>query len=231
MRALYQLNGAPVLSVDTRNKELIGNFRNAGRRWCAEADEVNAHDFPSDAECKAVPYGIYDITNDRGHINLGTSSDTSEFAVRSISEWIRLFGRKLYPSMTHVMIEADSGGSNGCKPRRWKRELQKLANATGLTFTVCHSSRGASKWNPADHRLFGPISRNWTGVPLRSLDTMLACIRGTTSSTGLKVTARLDERTYPTKISVSDSEMKQLNIYHTNRCQQWNYTIKPQSGK
>lgn len=228
MRTLYQRNGAPVISVDTKNSELIGNFQNRGRRWCCQPDEVNAHDFPSDAKCRAIPYGIYDITLNRGHVCVGASADTSEFAVNSIRNWWLRFGRKQYPDQTHLLIEADSGGSNGCRPRLWKRELQGLADATGLTITVCHYPRGASKWNPADHRLFGPISRNWAGTPLRDLDTMLGYIRGTTTRTGLRVTARLDKRAYQKKIKVSDREMKQLNIHKTKSCPDWNYSIKPQ---
>jgi len=182
-------------------------------------------------QCKAVPYGVYDITLNRGHLCVGTSSDTSEFAVRSIRNWWLRFGQKQYPGQTHLLIEADSGGSNGYRPRLWKRELQKLTNETGLTITVCHYPRGASKWNPADHRLFGPISRNWAGTPLRSLSIMLGLIRGTKTQTGLKVTARLDRRKYKTKIKVPDSEMEQLQIKHTKTCPMWNYTIKQKNGK
>lgn len=155
---------------------------------------------------------------------------TSAFAVRSIRDWWRKFGRTQYAGQTHLLIEADSGGSNGCRPRLWKRELQRLANETGLTITVCHYPRGASKWNPADHRLFGPISRNWSGTPLRDLPTMLGYIRGTRTQTGLRVTAALDKRTYATKIKVPDQEMKRLNIHKSKTCSQWNYTIKPETG-
>lgn len=228
MRSLFQRHGVPVISVDTKNSELIGNFRNKGSRWCAAADVVNAHDFPGDAECRAIPYGIYDVTQNRGHVCVGTSADTSEFAVRSIRDWWLRFGRPRYPNQTHLLIEADSGGSNGCRPRLWKRELQRLANETGLSITVSHYPRGASKWNPADHRLFGPISRNWSGTPLRDLPTMLGYIRGTQTQTGLRITARLDERTYPKKIKVPDHEMKLLNLRRTKKCSQWNYTITPQ---
>lgn len=228
VRALFQRHGAPVISVDTKNSELIGNFRNKGARWCAKPDVVNAHDFPGDAECRAIPYGIYDVTHNLGHVCVGTSADTSAFAVRSIRDWWLRFGRRRYPGQTHLLIEADSGGSNGCRPRLWKRELQRLVNETGLTITVCHYPRGASKWNPADHRLFGPISRNWSGTPLRDLPTMLGFIRGTKTRSGLRVTARLDERTYPKKIKVPDHQMKLLKIHKTKSCSQWNYTIKPQ---
>lgn len=228
MRSWFLRRGDPVISVDTKNSELIGNFQNNGRRWCLTPDEVNAHDFPSDAECRAVPYGIYDLTHNRGHVCVGTSADTSEFAVRSIRDWWLRFGRPRFPNRRKLLIEADSGGSNGCRPRLWKRELQKLANETGLTITVCHYPRGASKWNPVDHRLFGPISRNWSGTPLRDLTTMLGFIRGTKTKTGLRVTARLDRRRYEKQIKVPDEEMKQLNLRRTRFRSQWNYTIKPQ---
>lgn len=229
MRLLYQRRGAPVISVDTKNSELIGNFQNKGTRWCRRPESVNAHDFPGDAQCRAIPYGIYDVTRNRGHVCVGTSADTSEFAVRSIRNWWLRFGCRQYAGHRHLLIEADSGGSNGCRPRLWKRELQQLANETGLTITVCHYPRGASKWNPADHRLFGPITRNWSGTPLRDLDTMLGFIRGTSTRTGLRVTARLDKRTYAKGLKVPQSEMKQLNIHRTKTCSQWNYTIKPQT--
>lgn len=228
MRNRFLRHGAPIISVDTKNSELIGNFKNAGSRWCQEPDAVNVHDFRSDAEYRAIPYGIYDLTNNLGHVCVGTSADTSEFAVRSIRDWWQRFGRRRFPDQRHLLIEADSGGSNGCRPRLWKRELQRFANETGLTITVCHYPRGASKWNPADHRLFGPISRNWSGHPLRDLPTMLGFIRGTRTKTGLRVTARLDQRRYQTKIKVPDREVKQINIHRTRKCRQWNYTISPQ---
>lgn len=229
MRALFLRRGEPVISVDTKNSELIGNFKNDGRRWCREADPVNAHDFPSDAVCRAIPYGVYDLTHNRGHVCVGTSADTPEFAVRCIRDWWLRFGRSRFPDRRRLLIEADSGGSNGCRPRLWKRELQRLANETGLAITVCHYPSGASKWNPADHRLFGPISRNWAGHPLRDLPTMLAFLRGTRTRTGLRVTARLDRRRYQKQIKVPDYEMKQLNLRRTRKCPQWNYTIKPQN--
>lgn len=220
--------GAPVISVDTKKSELIGNFANKGTTWCRDPEVVNAHDFPGDAECRAIPYGIYDVTNDRGHVCVGTSADTSEFAVRSIRDWWKKFGSKQYAEQKQLVIEADSGGSNGCRPRLWKKELQQLANETGLTITVCHYPRGASKWNAADHRLFAAISNNWAGIPLRDLPTMLGYIRGTTTEAGLKVTAALDSRTYHKGLQVSPGEMKELNIKRAKRCPQWTYRIRPQ---
>ena len=178
-----------MISVDTKNSELIGNFKNAGTRWCSEADEVNAHDFPSDAECRAIPYGVYDIALNRGYMYVGTSSDTSEFAVRSIRNWWLRYGRRQYPDQNRLLIEADSGGSNGCRPRLWKRELQTLADETGLKITVCNYPRGASNWSPTYHRLFEPSSRNWSGTPHLDPETILGLLCGANGSQG---TARLD---------------------------------------
>lgn len=228
VRRLALAAGVPVISVDTKNSELIGNFANKGATWCQEPHVVNAHDFPGDAECRAIPYGIYDIARDRGHVCVGTSADTSEFAVRSIRDWWQKFGRKHYVGQKRLVIEADSGGSNGCRPRLWKKELQRLVNDTGLTITVCHYPRGASKWNPADHRLFAAISNNWAGVPLRDLTTLLGYIRGTTTEAGLQVTATLDERTYGKGIKVSNGEINSLNMKRAKRCPQWTYQIGPQ---
>ena len=220
-------DGLPAISVDTKNTELIGNFKNKGRLWRQKPDEVSAYDFPGDAECRAIPYGIYDIARKRGHVCVGTSADTSQFAVRSIRSWWKRSGRKQYPDATELLITADSGGSNGYRPRLWKRELQQWADKDGLTITVCHYPRGASKWNDIEHRLFGPITNNWAGQPLRALDLMLGAIRGTQHEGGLRVTAELDHRQYPKKIKVNDREMKDLSLHRHTTCPNWNYTIKP----
>ena len=217
----------PVVSVDTKNTELIGNFKNKGRLWREAVDEVSTYDFPGDAECRAIPYGIYDVAANRGHVCVGTSADTSAFAVRSIRDWWTRAGRARYTPATELLITADSGGSNGCRPRLWKRELQRWADEDGLTITVCHYPRGGSKWNPVEHRLFGPITNNWAGQPLRSLDLMVKAIRGTTTIRGLRVTSRLDPRVYPKKIKVPDSEMRELNLEKHKTCSNWNYTIRP----
>jgi hypothetical protein len=222
-------DGMPAISVDTKNTELIGDFRNQGRLWCDEPDEVSAYDFPGDAECRAIPYGIYDVARKRGHVCVGTSADTAQFAVRSIRSWWRRSGRRQYPKATEVLITADSGGSNGHLPRLWKRELQRWADEDGITITVCHYPRGASKWNDIEHRLFGPITNNWAGQPLRSLDLMLNAIRGTKNDGGLRVTAELDRRHYPKKIKVKDREMKELSLHRHTTCPKWNYTIKPRN--
>jgi hypothetical protein len=221
--------GHPVISVDTKNTELIGNFKNKGTLWREEADEVSAYDFPGDAQCRAIPYGIYDVAGNRGHVCVGTSADTSEFAVRSIRDWWKHGGRKRYPKARELLISADGGGSNGYRPRLWKRELQRWADDDGLTITVCHYPRAASKWNDVEHRLFGPITNNWAGQPLRSLDLMLNAIRGTTTNGGLQVTSRLDQRKYPKKIKVTDHEMRELNLHRHTTCPDWNYTIKPRT--
>jgi hypothetical protein len=226
-RRRFQKAGCPTVSVDAKKKELVGDFRNAGRKWARHAEEVNAHDFPQDAECRAAPYGIYDTTRNVGHVCVGVSAETSEFAVDALRQWWRARGKREYPEARKIFIEADAGGSNGCRRRLWKRELQRWADADGLEITVSHYPTGASKWNPVEHRLFGPMSINWAGQPLRSLGVMLGFIRGTRTRTGLHVTARLNDRTYATKIRVTDDEMSQVNIHSHQTCPQWNYTIKP----
>ncbi len=221
--------GQPVISADAKNSTLIGNFKNDGSLWGDEIDEVNAYDFPSQAECRATPYGVYDIAARRGHVNVGTSSNTGEFSVHSIRLWWKKEGRRRYPHATKLLIKVDGGGSNGWRPRLWKRELQRFVDESGLQVSVSHYPRGASKWNDVEHRLFGPISINWAGQPLRTLDLLLSAIRGTTNTGGLKVTANLDRRRYATKIKVSDREMKELNIERHTTCPNWNYTIKPRT--
>ncbi len=223
----FSREGLAAISVDTKNTELIGNFKNEGRLWRRLPDEVSMYDFPGDAECRAIPYGIYDLTRKQGHVCVGTSADTSQFAVRSIRSWWKRSGRKQYPDATELLITADSGGSNGHRPRLWKRELQRWADEEGLTITVCHYPRGASKWNDIEHRLFGPISNNWAGQPLRSLNLMLGAIRGTTNDGGLRVTAEFDHRQYPKKLKVKDREMKTLSLHRHTTCPDWNYSIKP----
>lgn len=222
--------GQPVISADAKSSELIGNFKNDGSLWCEEADEVNAYDFRTDAEYRAVPYGVYDVAARRGHVNVGISGNTGAFSVNSIRAWWNKEGRRRYPDATRLLVKVDGGGSNGWRPRLWKRELQQLADESGLQLTVCHYPRGASKWNDVEHRLFGPISTNWSGQPLRSLGLLLNAIRGTTNAGGLKVTAQLDRRQYATKIKVSDREMKQLNLKRHKTCPNWNYTITPRTN-
>jgi hypothetical protein len=226
-RKAFQRTGNPRISVDTKKKELIGNFKNAGRRWCRKADEVNAHDFPQDATCRAVPYAIYDEQHNEGHVRVGMSGDTAAFAVAAIRGWWRTRGRRRFPQAKRLLITADAGGSNSCRSRLWKRELQRWADQDGLEITVCHYPTGASKWNAVEHRLLNHISANWAGYPLRTLKAMLAFLRGTTTQTGLSVTAQLDQRPYPLRIKVPDDEMAGLNIRHQRICPSWNYTFKP----
>jgi len=220
--------GLPVISVDTKNKELIGDFKNPGRTWTQEPIEVNAHDFPQDALCKVAPYGVYDVGRNHGFIHVGISSDTPQFAVDSIRQWWLAHGRKHYGDGHELLILADAGGSNGYRPRHFKKRLQeRIADAFDLKVTVCHFPSGASKWNPVEHRLFGPISCHWSGIPLRSLELLLRLVRTTVTQGGLKVCARLTQTTYRTGIRVSDAEMRILNLQRHTVCPQWNYTINP----
>jgi hypothetical protein len=227
--AVFEAMGLPILSVDGKKKELIGNFRNPGAAWCREPEEVNVYDFIADAECRATPYGIYDLSARRGHIHVGTSADTAAFAVEAIRSWWARHGRRRYPGADELLILADGGGSNGCRPRLWKAALQeRIADRYGLHVTVCHYPRGASKWNPVEHRLFGPVSVNWAGQPLRSLEAMLGWVRGTrVGESG--VTASLDRSEYPTKVKVSEAVMRGLDLERHEVCPEWTYTISPRT--
>ena len=222
--------GLPIVSVDTKKKELIGAFKNTGRAWGKEAEVVNVHDFPSEAQGRAVPYGVYDVTHNRSTVYVGSSGDTAQFAVDALARWWDTTGRATYPTAAHLLILADGGGSNGSRTRLWKRQLQEqLCDDRGLRVTVCHYPPGCSKWNPIEHRVFGPISLNWAGTPLRTWDTLLALIRGTTTATGLDVRAERLERLYPTGLRVSPEEMATLNLTAHDVCPSWNYTIQPRS--
>jgi hypothetical protein len=225
---LFRRQGWPVISVDAKKSELIGDFKNAGAVWCWQAEEVNCHDFRDEAVCRAVPYGVYDVLANRGFVRVGLSANTPAFAVAAIRAWWVRCGCKRYGGSPPLLILADAGGSNGCRPRLWKKGLQEeLADRYGLEVWVSHYPRGASKWNPIEHRLFGPISTNWAGEPLGSLERMLAFLRGTTTKTGLAVTACVDTGTYRRGVRVSDAEMDELQIWHHAVCPQWNYTIRP----
>ncbi len=227
-RKQFQGNGHPTISVDTKKTELIGNFKNNGALWCDQPDDVNMYDFPSDAECRAIPYGVYDTARNEGHVCVGTASDTSRFAVNSIRSWWQRLGNTHYPNASDMFIEADGGGSNGHRVRLWKYELGQFANETGMSIHVCHYPPGASKWNPIEHRLFGPISINWRGQPLRSLRLMLSAIRGTTNAGHLSVTTAHDRRRYKTKVKVTDEQMDTLRLTRGKVMPNWNYTISPQ---
>jgi len=231
VKALFRRNGDPVISVDAKKTELIGDFKNPGKCWCIDAEEVNVYDFPSDAKGKATPYGIYDQFANHAYVLVGISAITAAFAVACIRRWWETYGRERYPDSKHIMIECDGGGCNGHRPRLWKYELQKLADGTGLSITVCHYPTGASKWNPIEHRVFSQISSNWAGYPLRTLQRMVGFIRGTTTETGLLVEAEVDPHTYDKGIKVSNQEMRSLNLVRRRFCSDLNYTIRPrQSG-
>jgi len=224
----YAKNGNPVISVDTKKKELIGNFKNQGRCWEKSPIPVYDHDFPSDALGKAIPYGIYDTQNNRGTIFLGTSHDTPAFAVDSVESWWGKEGRKRYPNATQLLILADSGGSNSSRSRVWKYRLQRnLCDRHGLTVRICHYPPGTSKWNPIEHRLFSEISKNWSGKPLTRYETVLKYIRTTKTSSGLNIKAHYVRKKYKTGERVSNKEMKQINIEKESALPKWNYTLAP----
>lgn len=223
----FRAEGWPVLSVDSKKKELIGDFRNAGAVWCRAGAAVNAHDFPSDALCKAVPYGLYDVLANRGHVVVGVSSDTPAFATDAIAAWWGRIGSRRYPLAGALLVLADAGGSNGCRPRLWKYRLQELADRYGLVVNVCHYPTGASKWNPVEHRLFGPISVNWAGIPLRTPEVMLSCLRGTSTQGGLRVSAQWQPRAYPRGVKVTRAEMDRVHLLRSDLCPRWNYSIVP----
>ena len=222
-----------MISVDTKKKELIGNFKNAGRSWRIRAEEVNVYDFRQDALARAVlpgKDGVYDLNHNQGQVYVGLSADTPKFAVDAIAMWWETEGQAAFGRGDRILVLADGGGSNGYRPRLWKHQLQEqLADRLGLEVTVCHYPTGASKWNPIEHRLFGPISINWAGRPLRSLETMLAHIRGTVTQTGLKVKAFLLDGHYEKGLKVSDQEMAALNLERHEVCPNWNYTVRPRA--
>jgi hypothetical protein len=220
--------GLPILSVDAKKKELVGNFANAGVTWRQESVAVNAHDFLTDALYRATPFGLYDVLANRGHVIVGTSANTPGFAATAVARWWSRIGCHRYRDASELLVLADAGGSNGYRPRLWKKCLQELvADRYGLDVTVCHYSVGASKWNPVEHRLFGPISINWSGEPLRTPDVLLGLLRGTSTATGLEVTAEWWDRPFAKGVKVPNAEMGQLHIEHHDTCPQWNYTIKP----
>ncbi len=221
--------GEPVISVDTKKKELVGEFQNAGREWRPKGSPelVRTHDFKDKELGKAIPYGVYDLGADEGWVSVGIDHDTSQFAVNAIHSWWKQLGRERYPQATTLTITADCGGSNGHRTKLWKVELQKLADDTGLQVQVCHFPPGTSKWNQIEHRLFSFISMNWRGKPLVSRQVIIDLIAATTTRTGLKVYAQLDERAYPAKIKVSQAELAAVNIHKADFHPGWNYVIKP----
>lgn len=224
----------PAISVDAKKKELIGNFKNPGRTWRREARSVLATDFPSDADGKAIPYGIYDMARNRGFVGVGVSHETAEFAVNVIRRWWHTEGRAAYPDATELLVQADGGGANGYRSWLWKWELQRLADEIGLTIVVTHYPTSASKWNWIEHRLFNHISANWAGEPLVSFETVLKFIRTTTTETGLCCVAYLDRKCYLTKVKVTPEQKKAIRLIKHRVLPKWNYTIRPHtqsSGK
>jgi hypothetical protein len=225
--------GDPVISIDTKKKEIVGQFRNGGQELSpkGEPEKVNVHDFPDKALGKVSPYGVYDIAADDALVSVGTDHDTAQFAVASIGRWWNLIGKTRYPDTGKLLISADGGGSNGSRVRLFKVELAKLAETTGLTITVCHLPPGTSKWNKIEHRLFSHISMNWRGRPLTSHEVIVNTIAATTTSTGLTVGAELDEAIYPTGIKIPDQDMKELNdngiLTRHDFHGEWNYTFNP----
>jgi len=226
----FEQKGAPIISVDCKKKELLGNFKNNGREWQAKGEQtdVNVYDFLSLATGKAVPYGVYDLVHKRGFVNVGIDHDTAEFAVESIRRWWQTCGKALHPGKKELLITADGGGSNGVRNRLWKKKLQELANEEHLAITVVHYPPATSKWNKIEHQLFSFISINWRAKPLTSLEVVLELISHTTTKAGLMVTTVKDSNTYPTGLKVSEDELATLNLTRDPFHGEWNYTIKPQ---
>jgi len=225
----FQSTGQPVISVDAKKKELVGNFKQGGREWERKKRprRVLMHDFVDDGEGKAIPYGVYDVFSNAGWVSVGIDHDTSAFAVATIRTWWQRMGRCNYPQAKELLVTADAGGSNGVRPRLWKMELQKLANDSGLSITVCHFPPGTSKWNKIEHRMFCHITENWRGRPLVSYGVVVNLIAATTTRRGLKIRAGLDTHSYPTSIKVTDAQMDTLNLECDDFHGEWNYTIHP----
>jgi hypothetical protein len=220
----------PAISVDSKKKELVGNFKNSGRTWRQEALAVLTTDFLTDAVGKAIPYGVYDLACNFGFVGVGTSHETAQFAVSVIRRWWRKEGRWAYPGQTALLIQADGGGANGYRSWLWKWELQQFANETGLTIIVTHYPTSASKWNGIEHRLFGPISQNWAGQPLKDYETVLKYIRATKTESGLQCRAYLDKTVYQTRQKITPEQKESINLIRHRVLPKWNYTIKPRTA-
>ena len=226
LRNKFAKKGVPIVSIDAKKKELIGDFKNSGRVFCRKPENVNVYDFPSDANGKGIPYGIYDTIANKGYVTVGTNYDTPSFSVDSIETWWKNAGRHEYADASEILILADSGGSNSSRSRVWKYELyQKICSKYGIKITVCHYPPGCSKWNPIEHRLFSAISKNWAGVPLRSYETMINYISTTANTKGLTVRASLITKRYEKGKRVSDEQMKSIPIFHHDCFPKWNYTL------
>lgn len=221
----------PVISVDTKKKELVGNYKNGGREWQYKGEpiEVLSHDFPDPKVPRAIPYGVYDLADNKGWVNVGITADTAEFAVESIRQWWNKMGQQRYGAVNKLLINADAGGSNGYRIHLWKWELQKLANTTGMKISVCHYPPGTSKWNKIEHRLFSFISQNWRGKPLVDYRTIVDLIANTTTKTGLVVRARLDRKKYKKGKKLTEDQIKRIRITRARFHGEWNYTIHPQT--
>jgi hypothetical protein len=231
MREKFARRGHPIVSGDAKKKEQVGNFKNPGTSWEKEAYRVNDHDFPSDAVGKAVPYSLYDTLENLGFVVVGISHETPAFVVRAIVLWWQECGRKMYPDSEELLILVDAGGGNGWRSRGWKYHLQyDLCDRYGLTVTVCHYPPGASKWNPADHRLHSEISKNWAGKPLDSYETVLKYLRTTKTKTGLRVRARLERKPYETGERIADWQMAELCLTRHKTNPDWNYTLAPHAS-
>jgi len=228
----YIASRQPVISVDTKKKELIGDFKNGGQDWRPKEKPVpvRVHDFVDPELGRAAPYGVYDLAQNTGWVSVGVDNDTASFAVETIRRWWYAAGKETYPKATHLLITADGGGSNGSRLRLWKLELQKLADETGLAIAVCHFPPGTSKWNKIEHRLFSFISKNWRGQPLTSFKVIVSLIAGTTTRRGLKVHAEIDRNSYPAGTKVADDEMSKINIRRDEFHGEWNYEISPLNG-
>ncbi len=225
----FLARGCPVVSVDTKKKELVGNFKNAGKEWqpAGTPEKVLVHDFPNDAVGKAIPYGVYDMARNEAYVSVGRDHDTPAFAVASIRRWWMTMGRRAYPDANELFITADGGGSNGYRTRAWKTELQDLADEFLIRIRVSHFPPGTSKWNKIEHRLFCHITQNWRGKPLRTFETVVELIGHTRTSTGLRVKAKLDTGSYPTGVTVTDAQMKNLALHKHPFHGEWNYELRP----
>lgn len=225
----FQERDQPVISVDTKKKELIGRFSNGGREYQPKGspEEVETYDFPSLSDGKGIPYGVYDMTKNQGWVSVGTDHDTAQFAVHTIRQWWSQMGKLTYPNAKELLITADGGGSNGSRNRLWKLELQKFADKTQLAVEVCHFPPGTSKWNKIEHRMFSHITKNWRGKPLTSHEVIVNLIANTTTDAGLKIQVALNSKEYPTGIKISDEEMKEINLEKNTFHGEWNYTIWP----
>lgn len=224
----FQDKGQPVISVDTKKKELVGNYKNGGQEYCPKGQptKVNGHDFEDKKKGSVRPYGVYDIKNNQGWVNIGTDKDTATFAVESIRRWWYTLGHENYPDALEILITADGGGSNGSRTKLWKYELQKLASELNLDITVCHYPPGTSKWNLIEHRMFSYISQNWRGRPLESHEVIINLIGSTTTKKGLNIHCALDKNTYEKGIKITDEQLKSINITMSDVLPNWNYTIK-----